>query len=72
MFSDNNIGNSSNCIIDENKNCSNINDCMNINNCNAEELNILINNSGFKFSRIIPIIVVIIIFILFFGNNNDC
>lgn len=71
MFNDNN-NNPNNCIIDENKNCSNFNDCMNINPCNQKSNNNSCNN-GFNFSGIIPIIIVVIIFILFFCNNkNEC
>ena len=76
MFNDNN---SNNCVIDENKNCSNFNDYMNTNTCNnnTNSCNNYGNNNtcntGFNFSGILPIIIVIIIFILFFCNNkNEC
>ena len=76
MFNDNST--SSNCIIDETKNCSNFNDYINTNSCNTDCNNTCNNNScncnnKFNFSGIIPIIVVVIIFILFFCNNkNEC
>ena len=68
MFYDNN---QNNCVIDENKNCSNFSDCMNTNNkCSNNNSNC---NNGFNFSGFLPIIIVIIIFILFFCNNkNEC
>ena len=71
MYCDNNSNNiHDNCVINENKNCSNFSDFMNTNTngCNCSN-----NNSSFNFSSYLPIIIVIIIFILFFCNNkNEC
>lgn len=69
MYCDNNSNSfQDNCVINENKNCSNFSDYANMNNnCN--------NNSNFSnnfnFSKYLPIIIVIIIFILFFCNNKS-
>lgn len=73
MYCDNNSNNfQDNCIINENKNCSDFSDYMNCNNkCNN---NSSYNSNNINFSRYLPIIVIIGIFILFFCNNNksDC
>jgi len=71
MFNDNS-NTSNNCIIDENKNCSNFNDYTDMKTCNQNSNNNSCN-TGINFSGIIPIIIVVIIFILFFFNNkNEC
>lgn len=71
MYYDNNSNNiQDNCVINENKNCSNFSDYMNTNNCCNNKSN---SNYKFNFSGYLPIIIVIIIFILFFCNNkNEC
>lgn len=71
MYCDNNSNTiQDNCVINENKNCSNFSDYMNTSNKYCNNNNNSNCNSGFNFSNYLPIIIVIIIFILFFCNNN--
>lgn len=61
-----------NCVINENKNCSDFSNFTNPNSsCNCNKNNNSNCNSGFNFSNYLPIIIVIIIFILFFCNNKN-
>ena len=66
MYCDNNSNNfQDNCVINENKNCSNFSDYTNCCNNNSNFSN------NFNLSKYFPIIIVIIIFILFFCNNKS-